>query len=109
MRIKSVLSALVLVTVVGQSLALTAKAETQSNALMFNMETVTCKELMLAGSDNRELMMSLFHGFFSGKKNETLLDTERLAKITDEIEDYCAENPKKTLMSVFEEYRGSSR
>jgi hypothetical protein len=109
MGIKSALSALVLVTVVGQSLALTAKAEAQSNASMFNMETVTCKELMLAGSENRALMMSLFHGFFNGKKNETLLDTERLAKITDEIENYCADNPQKTLMSVFEKYRRSSR
>jgi acid stress chaperone HdeB len=97
------------VTVFGQSLALTAKAETQSNVSTFNMETVTCKELMLAGSDDRELMMSLFHGFFNGKKNETLIDADRLAKITDEIENYCADNPKKTLISVFEEYRGSSR
>ena len=74
-----------------------------------NMATVTCRELLLAGSENRALMMSLFHGFFNGKKNETVLDTDKLAKITDEIENSCADNPKKTLISVFEQYRGNSR
>lgn len=109
MRIKSALSALVLVTIIGQSLALTAKAESKSNGAMFNMETFTCKDLMLASSDDRQLMMSLFHGFFNGKNNETLLNVDQLAKITDQIENYCADNPKKPLMSVFKEYRSGSR
>lgn len=109
MRVQFALPALILVTIVGQSLAPIAKAQTRSNASMFNMEAVTCRELMLAGSDNRALMMSLFHGFFNGKKNETTIDADRLAKITDEIENTCVDNPKRTVMSVFQEYRGRSR
>ncbi|MEG3439353.1 HdeA/HdeB family chaperone [Pannus brasiliensis CCIBt3594] len=109
MRIQFALPALILVTIASQSLAPIAKAETRSNPSMFNMEAVTCRELLLASSENRALMMSLFHGFFNGKKNETMFDVDRLAQLTDQIENVCADNPKRTLISVFQEYRGRSR
>lgn len=108
MRIKSVLSALVWVTVVGQSLAMNVLAQTSSNAPTFDMNAVTCKDLMLSNSENQELMMSLFQGFFSGQKNETLLDIDQLAKVTDEVKNYCLENPNETLISAFQKYRGGN-
>lgn len=111
MRIKSVLSALVWVTVVGQHLPMNVSAQTPtpSNAPTFDMKAVTCKELMLSNSENQELMMSLFQGFFNGQKNETLLNINQLAKVTDEIKNYCLENPNQTLMSAFEKYRGGTQ
>ncbi|MGK7931544.1 MAG: HdeA/HdeB family chaperone [Microcystaceae cyanobacterium] len=108
MQIKSFLSALVWVTVMGQSLAMTAQAQSSSNVSTFDMKAITCKDLMLSNSENQELMMSLFQGFFSGRSNETLLDIEELATVTDQVRNYCLNNPNKTLMSAFEQYRGEN-
>lgn len=105
MGIKSVLSVLVGVTIVGQSFAMNVKAQTPSNTSTFDMKDVTCRDLMLSNSENQELMISLFQGFFSGQENETLLDIAELAKVTDEVKNYCLDNPNKTLMSGFEKYR----
>jgi hypothetical protein len=101
MRFKYVISVLALATICGQSVVIANKAEAQST---FNLETLTCKELMLSDSDDRNMIMSLFHGFFQGKNNQTVMDTAKAAKITDEILNKCADNSQTTVMSVFEEY-----
>jgi hypothetical protein len=101
------LSALVAATVLSAGLAVSVKAESNANTSLFDMKTVSCKELMLAGSDDRDLMMSLFHGFMNGRKNETQLDPNQLSKVTDEIQNYCVNNPNTNLLEVFEKYRGN--
>lgn len=109
MCIKYVLPTLALVAIVGQTATMTANGQTQSNASMFNLGTVTCKDLMLSESEDKRLTISLFHGFFNGRKNETRIDANQLAQVTDEIENYCVDNPKSTLMSAFQKYRGESK
>jgi hypothetical protein len=104
MQLKSFLSLLALTTIFSQGLVLSTKVQAQSSDSLFNMETFTCRELMLASSEDRALIISLFHGFFNGKNNQTAMDVVKTAKITDEIENHCVDNSQKTLMSVFQEY-----
>jgi hypothetical protein len=101
MRFKSVISVLALTTIFGQGLMVANKVEAQS---MFDLNALTCKELLLSDSEDRTAILSLFHGFFNGKNNQTVMDTAKAAMMTDKILSHCADNSQKTVMSVFEEY-----
>lgn len=99
------LSALAIANLIGASVITGVKAQTANTTSAFDLKDISCRELMLSDSENRELMMSLFHGFMNGRKNETQLDPNQLAKATDDIQNYCVDNPKAALLEVFEKYR----
>ena len=99
------LSALAIANFMGVIVITDVNAQTANNTSTFDMKDISCKELMLSSSENRELIMSLFHGFINGKKNETRLDPNQLAKVTDDIQNYCVDNPQAALLEVFEKYR----
>ncbi|MGA1622886.1 MAG: HdeA/HdeB family chaperone [Synechocystis sp.] len=105
MKKRFVLSALAIANLMSVSAVAEANAETTKDAEMFDMKAVSCRELMLAGTDNRGLMMSLFHGFISGQKNETTFNPDTLATVTDDIQNYCIDNPNAELLDVFKKYR----
>jgi hypothetical protein len=101
MRFKSLMSVLALATIFGQGLVISNQAKAES---MFDMGTLTCKDLMLSDYEDRTAILSLFHGFFLGKSDQTMMDPAKAGKVTDKILNYCADNSDKTVMSVFEEY-----
>lgn len=74
----------------------TARAE------VINMAAITCKELLAGKEDDIGTILMWLHGYYAGRGNTTTLDTDGLAKDSEKIGKYCAENPTITVMQAIE-------
>ena len=79
----------------------------QEGTSMINTETLTCRDLVKLGDSDQEATMAYYHGFISGKKNELMVDAVELGDISEKTFDYCIDNPKDSLLSVFEKHRNN--
>ena len=70
-----------------------------------DLATVDCRTLLQMPEDEREYTMILYHGYITGRNNETTVDGNVLAEVTDQVIDYCIDNPDNTLLSGFEQFR----
>ncbi len=66
-----------------------------------DMAKMTCKELMAGNDEDREVGIAYMHGFFAGKKGNSVIDIAALTAQTDRVRDYCLSNPSSTLMDAF--------
>ncbi len=71
------------------------------------LKSINCRELLLMNGEDVGLTMIFFHGYMSGKNNDVSFDPNAFAKATDQVRNYCIDNPQESLMSVFEKYRNS--
>jgi HdeA/HdeB family len=69
------------------------------------IDEITCREALKMSGDERTFTAVFFHGFVSGKKNETLFDAPALSEATDKIADFCIDNPSEPLLKAFETIR----
>ncbi len=67
--------------------------------------TLACRYMLKLNDNDREATMAYYQGFMSGKKNELLVDVERLGDISERVLDHCIDNPNDSLLTVFEQYR----
>ncbi len=72
---------------------------------MFDIATITCKDLLLMEGDQRDSTLVFFHGIMIGRNNTTMLDSEKITNQTDKVLEMCIAKPASKLMSVFEETR----
>ncbi|HAC63278.1 MAG TPA: hypothetical protein DCF68_06975 [Cyanothece sp. UBA12306] len=72
---------------------------------MFDITTITCKDLLLMEGDQRDSTLVFFHGVMLGKSNTTMLNSEKIANQTDKVLEMCIAKPTSKLMSVFEKTR----
>ena len=79
----------------------------QEDASMVNTETLACRALLKLGDSDKEATLSYFHGFMSGKDNKLTVDVGKLGDISDQVIDYCIDNPDDPLFKVFERYRSN--
>jgi hypothetical protein len=80
------------------------RAQSQSEDRI-DLQTLSCRTLLEAEDDDRELTLVFMHGYMSGMKGEMMIDAPKLSAATDEVIDACIDNPEATLMSIFEQYR----
>ncbi|ACK64912.1 hypothetical protein PCC8801_0830 [Rippkaea orientalis PCC 8801] len=104
-RIKALLSILVLTTVISGVGTSSSQAQENSGEMTVNLMEVTCRELFKASAEDKDLILVFYHGLVTAKKNQMVIDRTQLEQATDKITDYCIDNPKATLMTVFEKYR----
>ncbi len=74
-----------------------------------NLAQITCRSVLKMPADDRAFTLVFFHGYMSGKYNETMLNGEQLATITDKIADACIDRPETPLMQVFAQFRSGSQ
>ncbi|MDJ0844502.1 HdeA/HdeB family chaperone [Crocosphaera sp.] len=98
---KRTISTMILFTLFGFGVSTTqVRAEK-----MFDVATITCKDLLLMEGDQRDSTLVFFHGVMLGRNNTTMLDTEKITNQTDQVLEMCIAKPASKLMSVFEETR----
>jgi hypothetical protein len=69
------------------------------------IDQLDCRTLLRLGGDERDYTLLYFHGFVSGKNNQTRLEVQDMAMVTDQVVEYCIDHPKENLLPVFEKYR----
>lgn len=85
------------------AIAFAAAPAAQAQQATVDMSTALCKELVAATPDevaNAVLTAVWFSGFFNGKHDRTVLDTEMLKTNADTIVQYCHDNPTITIMKA---------
>lgn len=84
-------------------LSLTCSALTIAPAraqVSVDVAKITCDQFaMWTISDPRYLAIWL-NGYYSGKRDNTVVDTQLLKERSDKVTDYCRANPKLTLMQA---------
>jgi hypothetical protein len=64
-----------------------------------------CRTLLRLGGEERAYTLLYFHGFVSGRMNQTELSTDAMAAATDRIVEHCIDKPADKLLAVFEQVR----
>lgn len=74
-------------------------------AVVVDLKTQDCRTLLRMSGSERDFTIIYYHGFMSGRKNDTVFNGPELAEITDQIIDYCIDNPNDALLKVFQAKR----
>ena len=80
-------------------------ASSQTDGPIIDLGSMTCRELLQMPGEEEENTLIFLHGFMSGKNNELMLDVQALTAVTDQVRNYCIDNPEEGLLSAFERYR----
>jgi hypothetical protein len=87
-----------------------AQSETMSeDNSVVDLETISCRDLLKLNDEDKRSTIIFFHGYMSGKQSDLTADVDVLGEISNQVIDYCIDNPDDTLMSVFNRYRGLNR
>ena len=70
-----------------------------------DIQTIDCRTMLKMDNDEQELTLIYFHGFKSGQDGDMMFDGPVLREATNEIMDWCIDNPAESLMKAFEEKR----
>jgi hypothetical protein len=85
------------------SLPMAAWAEEKSEAPdMADVNDYTCRDILLANGDERDLAIMFIQGFYVGKSGKTSFDRNKLAEATDTFLDLCIDKPDGKVMATME-------
>lgn len=82
-----------------------AQSETTENDASIDVTQTTCRDMLLASGDEEENILIFFHGYMTGKKNETVINVDAFRDVSETILSDCIDNPDATLIAVFESKR----
>jgi len=85
------------------------KPEARQKLPTVNLAQMTCRSVLKMPAEDRAFTIVFFHGYMSGKNNETMLNAEQLATTTDKIADACIDNPAMPVIEVFRQFRSTSQ
>ncbi|MEM0912475.1 MAG: HdeA/HdeB family chaperone [Pseudomonadota bacterium] len=96
-NLKKLFSLIVLFLVVLMSHTTIAVADES----VIDITQTTCRDLLLADSDEQSHILVFHHGFVAGSDNKTSISIDTLALQTEEIKNRCIDNPAEVLMKTF--------
>ena len=73
-----------------------------------NLTTIDCRTLLQMDGDDQDSTILFFHGFMTAKNNESVILVDKLGEATDNVVNYCIDNPDETLLNTFTKYRPAS-
>ncbi len=79
--------------------------EKTSAGMVVDLKTQDCRTMLKMSGGDRDFTIVFYHGFMSGKNNDTVFNAPELSAITDQIFDHCIDNPNDSLLTVFEAKR----
>lgn len=86
------------------ALAQDAAPAAEPAAPTLDIDGITCRYLLTAGGEERDLLLSFFHGYFAGKAGpDAVHDVGKMADQTDAVVDWCVDNPSATVVRAFTE------
>ena len=63
-----------------------------------------CKDIMILSGEDREIAITLAHGYRLGKKSTNHYVPEVPGEATDNFMDYCVDHPGENALEVFEKF-----
>jgi acid stress chaperone HdeB len=72
-------------------------------AAEIDMSKLTCKEVAAMKTAKIAAVAAWASGFASGKKNNTMLDTDKLVATVGTVKAACGKSPDSTIASVIEQ------
>lgn len=78
-----------------------AEAPADDQARMLPIAALTCRDLLQASGQKRDLLLALVHGYVAGKKGQQSIDTVDMSFVTDMVVDHCIETPSDRLLAAF--------
>jgi len=67
-----------------------------------DVSKITCNQYVLDQVTDFRTIVAWLDGFYSGKRNNTVVDTRALERNADKVEDYCRSHPDMPLMQAIE-------
>jgi acid stress chaperone HdeB len=91
-------------------LSLSAVAVVPAHAqVTVDVSKITCEQYILyTVADPHDIAMWL-SGYYNGKRNNTVLDTQQVREHGKKVMDYCELNLKSTVMDAVEKVLGAAR
>lgn len=81
--------------------AQSADSPIDEQARSLPIATLTCRDLLQASGQKRDLLLALMHGYVAGKKGLQTMDTVEMSFVTDMVVDHCIEAPSDRLLAAF--------
>lgn len=81
--------------------AQSAETPTDDQARTLPIAALTCRDLLQASGQKRDLLLALMHGYVAGKKGLQSVDTVDMSFATDKVVDHCIEAPSDRLLAAF--------
>ena len=77
----------------------TEGGDNKSNVV--DLKDYTCRDILLADGNNRELSIMFLQGFFLGKSGDSKFNEARLGELTDNFLDACLGSPDASAIDTF--------
>jgi len=76
---------------------------------MIDVSKISCDQLSLAKVASPDYIAIWLSGFYNGKRNNTIVDVQRLQDNAQKIRRYCLYNSKGTVMEAVEKVLASDK
>jgi hypothetical protein len=67
-----------------------------------DVSKITCGQYVLDQVTDFRTITAWLHGFYSGRRNNTVIDVQELERIADKVEEYCRSHRDMALMQAVE-------
>ena len=67
-----------------------------------DVSKITCDQYVLDKVTDFRTITAWLHGFYSGRRNNTVIDVQGLQQIADNVEEYCRSHRDMPLMQAVE-------
>ena len=67
-----------------------------------DVSKITCDQYVLDKVTDFRTITAWLHGFYSGRRNNTVIDVQALERIADKVEEYCRSHRDMALMQAVE-------
>ena len=95
---------------VASAIVLVALSQSPVQAQMtLDVSKITCEQYYLAKVVHPNTVAIWLSGFYNGKRNNTILDVERVKASAYKIRSYCRDNFQTTMMEAVEKVLGPSQ
>ena len=98
-------STMTLIGAMALSLSAYNAAAQDDEGVVLDIQTIDCRTMLKMDNEEQEFTLIYFHGFKSGKDGEMVFNGPKFRAATNEIMDYCIDNPAESLMKAFEQKR----
>jgi hypothetical protein len=99
------LPAMTLIGAMAISLSAFGAVAQDNEGVVLDIQTIDCRTMLKMDNEEQEFTLIYFHGFKSGRDAEMVFDGPKFRAATDQIMDYCIDNPAESLIKAFQEKR----
>jgi acid stress chaperone HdeB len=74
-----------------------------------DVSKITCEQLVLYQVASSDYIAIWLHGYYSAKRDSTLVDTQAFKANANKVRTYCRMNSKETVMQAVEKALGGAK